>query len=405
MGAPRALAERIADALDPFRRPQFTVGNRVELLASADRYFPRLHAAIGAACHSISLETYILADDATGHALVAALRAAARRGVAVRVLVDGFGGGEFARRLAQEFPAFGAQLLIYRPERWWWPQRRLLRRLHRKIAVVDDRIAFVGGINVDDSPVRDELNGEAIGPRLDFAVECEGPVVAGIVFALRRLWWAVAVAHHRAEPRPRRPTPAAALPGGVRAALVLRDNLRHRHSIERSYLAALRASRRQVLVACAYFQPGQRFRRALLAAARRGVRITLLLQGRVEYRLQHHAQRALYGQLLAAGIEIHEYRRSYLHAKVAVIDDDWGTVGSSNIDPLSLLLAREANVVVRDRAFCDGLRGAIETAMREESQPLDAAAFARRSWSARVVDWLAFGVVQAATTLLARRNY
>jgi cardiolipin synthase len=406
MGAPRAIAERIADTLDPFRRPYFTEGNRIGLLASAASYFPRLHAAIAGAQHSICLETYILADDATGHALIEALDAAARRGVAVRVLVDGFGGGDFARRLALRFPGFGGQLRIYRPERWWRPQRRLFRRLHRKIAIVDDRIAFVGGINVDDSPKRDELTGEPIGPRLDFAVECEGPIVAGIAYAQRRLWWAVAVADwgDGSEPRPRRVPLGPPLPGGVRAALVLRDNLRHRRSIERSYLGAIRSAQRQILFACAYFQPGQRFRRALLAAARRGVRITLLLQGRVEYRLQHYAQRALYGQLLAAGIEIHEYRLSYLHAKVAVVDDDWATVGSSNIDPLSLLLAREANVVVRDREFCNQLRGVIEAAIRDDSQPLRADAFARRSWPGRIIDWMAFGAMRAATAFLARSN-
>jgi len=407
MGAPRAIAERIADTLDPFRRPHYTDGNRIVLLASAQQYFPRLHAAIAGAARSIWLETYILADDATGRALLEALRAAARRGVAVRVLVDGFGGGEFARRLAQEFPALGAQLRIYRPERWWRPERRLFRRLHRKIAVVDDRIAFVGGINVDDGPAHDELTGEPIGPRLDFAVECQGPIVAVIAFAVRRLWWSVGVKGlpDLAEQPPRRLPAGAPFADGVRAAVILRDNLRHRRSIEHSYLAAVRAAREHIVIACAYFQPGQRFRRALVAAARRGVRVTLLLQGRVEYRLQHYAQRALYGQLLAAGMEIHEYRLSYLHAKVAVIDREWATVGSSNIDPLSLLLAREANVVVRDRAFSDQLRGNIEAAIRDDSRLLMAADYARRSALTRVIDWVAYGAMRAATTVLARSRY
>jgi len=407
MGVPPAIAERIADALDPFRRPQYTDGNRVALLASAQDFFPRLHAAIATARQSIWIETYILADDATGHALVDALRLAAQRGVAVRVLVDGFGSGEYARRLAQQFPEFGASLRIYRPERWWRPERRLFRRLHRKIAVVDDRIAFVGGINVDDSPARDELTGEDIGPRLDFAVACEGPVVAAIAFAVRRLWWGVSVASLAdvGEPPPRRSPPPAPLPGGVRAALILRDNLRHRRSIEHSYLAAVRSATGRILIACAYFQPGHRFRRALVAAARRGVRVTLLLQGRVEYRLQHYAQRALYGQLLAAGMEIHEYRRSYLHAKVAVVDDGWATVGSSNIDPLSLLLAREANVVVRDRAFCEQLRGHIDAAIAGDSRRLLPDDYARRGALARAADWLAYGIMRLATATLARSRY
>jgi cardiolipin synthase len=407
MGAPRAIAERIADTLDPFRRPHYSDGNRIALLASAQQYFPRLHAAIAGAQRCVWLETYILADDATGAAVLDALRGAAQRGVDVRVLVDGFGGGEFVRRLKLRFPEFGAQLRIYRPERWWRPARRLFHRLHRKIAVIDDRIAFVGGMNVDDSPAHDELTGEPIGPRLDFAVECQGPIVADIAFAVRRLWWSVAVAalSDRTEPLPRRVPRAAPFPDGVRAAIILRDNLRHRRSIEHSYLGAVRAARRQIVIASAYFQPGQRFRRALVAAARRGVRVTLLLQGRVEYRLQHYAQRALYGQLLAAGMEIHEYRRSYLHAKVAVIDQDWATVGSSNIDPLSLLLAREANVVVRDSAFCDQLRGDIEAAIRDDSQPLQAADYARRSVLTRAIDWIAYGAMRVATAVLARRSY
>jgi cardiolipin synthase len=407
MGGPRAIAERIADTLDPFRRPQFTGGNRVELLASGPVFIARLLAAIDGASRSVSLETYILADDATGAAVLAALVAAARRGVDVRVLVDGFGSGAFARRLAERLPAAGAQLRIFRPERWWRPQRRLFRRLHRKIAIVDEQQAFVGGINIEDSPARDERTGEAIAPRLDFAVQCQGPIVAAIVSAHRRLWWAVGVRSWddiAARP-PRRVAAGAALAGGVEAALVLRDNLRHRHAIERSYLRGIGAARRRIVIACAYFHPGQRMRRALLAAARRGVDVTLLLQGRVEYRLQHFAQRALYGQLLAAGIRIQEYRSSYLHAKVAVIDSAWATVGSSNIDPLSLLLAREANVVVRDPRFCELLHAQLAAAIGAGARPLHAPDFARRSALARAADWLAYGLLRALTAFVARSNY
>jgi cardiolipin synthase len=299
------------------------------------------------------------------------------------------------------------QLRIYRPERWWWrPRRRLLRRLHRKIVVVDDQVAFVGGININEEPRVDEFTGEPVGPRFDMAVRCEGPIVAAIAHAVRRLWWAVGLANSGdlSEPVPDRLRAAPMQPDGVPAALVLRDNLRHRHSIERAYLASIRLARRQVLLASAYFLPGRRFRRALMRAARRGVRIRLLLQGRVEYRLQHHAQRALYGQLLGAGIEIYEYQLSYLHAKVAVIDEDWATVGSSNIDPVSLLLAREANIVVRDRTFARELGGLIEAAMSAQARQLRAGDYARRSWPQRVTDWIAYGVVRVATVLLARGN-
>jgi cardiolipin synthase len=164
---------------------------------------------------------------------------------------------------------------------------------------------------------------------------------------------------------------------GLRAGLLLRDNLVHRRSIERAYLKAIGSAKREVLIANAYFFPGRRFRRALIEAMRRGVPVRLLLQGRIEYTLPHLATQAMYPPLLAAGIEIVEYHRSFLHAKVAVIDD-WATVGSSNIDPFSLLLAREANVVVFDAGFAAELRGQLRVAMAEGGKPIEREQLARR---------------------------
>jgi cardiolipin synthase len=192
----------------------------------------------------------------------------------------------------------------------------------------------------------------------------------------------------------------------VPASLLLRDNLRNRRAIERAYLQALESARERVVIANAYFLPGRRFRAALLATAGRGVRVQLLLQGQPEYALQFHAQRALYGQLLAGGIEIDEYVASYLHAKVAVADGRWATVGSSNIDPYSLLLAREANVVVHDAGFARQLGAVLDEAIEQSSQRLALADYASRGWLARARDWLAYFVVRAATVVLARgRDY
>jgi cardiolipin synthase len=192
----------------------------------------------------------------------------------------------------------------------------------------------------------------------------------------------------------------------VRAALVLRDNLRHRHSIERAYRAALRTARREVVVACAYFLPGKRMRRALLDAAARGARVHLLLQGRADHRIQHFAQRSLYGQLLAGGVAISEYQASFLHAKVAVVDAHWATVGSSNIDPFSLLLAREANLVVRDADFCRDLGQRLAQASAAGAVAVDPLRYARRPPWERARDWLAYAFVRAATLVLANvRDY
>jgi cardiolipin synthase len=383
---------------------QFTEGNRIRLLSTGQEYFPRLLAAIASARSSIHLETYLYGDDPIGRQVTEALVSAAGRGVGVRLIVDGFGGGEYIRRLAPHVQPLGVQVRIYRPERWWRLQRRLFRRLHRKLAVIDETLAFVGGINVISEPA------EEPGPRLDFAVACEGPIVAAITLSAERLWWTLSLPrlNEPAVPFPRRLGLRARHPlaDGVQAALLLRDNLLHRRTIERAYTEALAAAQHDILIANAYFIPGRRFRGALMDAARRGVRVRLLLQGRVEHVVQFYAQHALYGQLLAAGVSIYQYTRSFLHAKAAVIDENWATVGSSNLDPYSLLMAREANVLVRDAAFSRALRVRLEQAIAAESVPFGPEDLLRRSRLTRVFDWIAFGITRAAIAVIARdRHY
>ena len=387
-------------------RPITYAGNRVRLLVNGEDFFPQLLAAIEAARRSIMLETYIFADDNIGARVAAALAAASGRGVAVRVLIDGYGGGDYARRLVRELGVQGVDARIYRPERWWRLERKLLRRLHRKIAVFDDALAFVGGINIIDDHNLPEGERGRLGPRFDFAVLCEGPIVAAVALACKRLWWTIAFVDPRRTsgrlPMMSMQPPLTAFPDGVAASLLLRDNLRHRRAIERAYMVAIERASDDILIASAYFLPGRRFRAALREAAARGVHVRLLLQGRVEYAIQHFGQRALYGQLLEAGIEIHEYEPSYLHAKVAVVDERWATVGSSNIDPYSLLLAREANVVVYDAAFCRQLRSVLEHAMAAGAVQVRVQDYERRSWLAKLRDWAAFGALRLATVVIAR---
>jgi cardiolipin synthase len=408
-GVPGArLPERIARLtrarFELPRRGQFTDGNRIRLLTTGKEYFPELLRAIGAARRSIHLETYLYEDDPIGRSVTEALVDAAGRGVRVRLIIDGFGGGDHARRLARELQPYGVQIRIYRSERWWRMQRRLFRRLHRKIAVIDETLAFVGGINIIAEPADEP------GPRLDFAVECEGPIVSPITLSAERLWWTLSLPRlsEPAVPFPRRLGLQTQQPvrGGVRAALLLRDNLLHRRTIERAYTEALATAQHDALIANAYFIPGRRFRTALLDAARRGVRVRLLLQGKNEHIVQFYAQHALYGQLVAGGVKIHLYTRSFLHAKAAVIDDDWATVGSSNLDPYSLLMAREANVLVRDAAFARALRARVEQAIAAESVQFGPEDLLRRSWPARIFDWIAFGITRAAIAIIARdRHY
>ncbi len=389
-------------------RPVEVGGHEVTLLEGGGQFFPALIEAVGLAQTEVFVETYIFEDDASGRAVAAALAAAASRGVTVRLAIDAFGTPHLTGEVGRTLREADVQIQFYRPDRArWFPSRRRLRRLHRKIAVIDGGTAFVGGINMLDD-YYDPNHGVLAEPRLDFAVRVRGPIVGKVHLAAHRMWWELSVlnqpirALREAESSWRAlvqklvsdPTRA----GSVRAMLVLRDNLRFRRAIERRYLRLIGRARREVLIANAYFFPGRRFRRALVAAARRGVRVRLLLQGRIEYRLPHFAAHALYDELLREGVEIFEYTRSFLHAKVAVIDDA-ATVGSSNIDPFSLLLAREANVFVNDRAFAVRLRERLDVAIGDGAVPVPLLRHQRRPWPLRLLNAISFVLLRIGVAL------
>jgi cardiolipin synthase len=308
-------------------------------------------------------------------------------------------------------PARGWRVLL--PKRW--------RRLHRKLCVVDGAVAFCGGINLLDDHY-DPNHGDLALPRLDFAVQVTGPLVTDVRDTMQRLWSRVQVLREAREfdlDGALRAVRGAARAGiehagsthatahRAVAALVLRDNLRYRRRIEGTYRIAIAQAKTEILIANAYFIPGVQLQRALLRAARRGVRITLLLQGRYEYFMQYHASRAVYGLMLRAGIEIIEYEASFLHAKVAVMDSTQGasmaTVGSSNLDPFSLLLAREANVFVRDEPFAAELRAHLLQAMATQGRRVEAADHQRRPLGTRLLSWVAYGLMRTALLITGKR--
>ena len=386
---------------DRQRQPRFrssapVTGNHVRLLQSGVEFFPALITAIDAAQTEIHLETYIFNADPCAETVRDALIRAAQRGVRVRLMIDGIGSRDFPAAWLKLLQAAGVSVLVYRPlVSGWRANPHSLRRLHRKLVVIDARIALIGGMNLIDDyvPIRYEA------PRLDFSVEVQGPLLARIHPSVRRLWWLVALSQlHTGEDKTRLES-AWPTDGNVRAAFVVRDNFAHRRDIERAYLAALALAREDILIANAYFFPGYRFRRLLKKAAARGVRVQLLVQGHTDHPFFQAAARALYRNLLTAGVAIYEYRVSELHAKVAVVDGYWATVGSSNIDPFSLLLAREANVVVEDAAFSRDLQQRLQQAINQ-SEALDPADWQRRGWARRTLSWLAYGGVRLMVGLV-----
>ena len=394
--------------------PEFLGGNQVELLQGGDELFPRMCQAINAAQREVWLATYIFHNDPAARTIQDALAVAAARGVAVHVVVDGFGSMATLPGLRSALQPSGVKLEVFRPlERWYaWLQPGQLRRLHQKLCVCDDTVAFVGGINLVDD--RHDLNhGWVDAPRLDFAIAVQGPLAASVLATARAMWarshlvraWREEV---RALSRSRRPVRASLkllgqLRGAgarpepdadvqpVHAAFIVRDNLRQRRAIEHSYVQAIRQARTRIDIAVPYFYPGRGFRRALTAAARRGVRVRLLLQGKIDYRIAAMAAWAVYDEMRARGVRIYEYTPAFLHAKVALVDDNWATVGSSNIDPLSLLLNLEANVVVRDAPFTAALAQRFEAALAVSQEVLGPPAHRGwRGWLMRAaVAWVA----------------
>ena len=361
---------------------QWVPGNDVRLVENGEEFFPRVFDCIANARHEVIIETFILFEDEVGLALQAALIDAAQRGVRVDLMVDGFGSHDLSDDYVLCLTRAGVKLRVFDPGirfRLLGQRLNMIRRMHRKIIVVDGELAFVGGINFSHDHLR------SFGPRgkQDYAVEVCGPVVAQIHrFVLRE----IALGQH--EPgwlrRRVREHETLAAPGRIRGSadvvFVSRDNRRHPEDIERHYREAIRSARHRIVIANAYFFPGYRLIKEMRHAARRGVDVRLILQGEPDMPIVKTAASMLYHHLLHAGVQIYEYCERPLHGKVALVDDAWSTVGSSNLDPLSLSLNLEANVIVRDWNFNRILAGRLDRLMRESCRKIDAADLTE--WSA-----------------------
>lgn len=371
----------------------FIGGNQIKLLRSGAEYFPALVLAIQNATHAIYLQTYIYELDDIGISIGNALKQAALRGVIVNVLLDGFGCKDLPKAYVKELVATGVQVMFYRQKiSPWTLKKNRLRRLHRKVVVIDGLVGFVGGINIID----DHNAPHKIPPRIDYAIRIEGALLPLITKNMYQLWRRISWMHLRRTSHlpapPKNKHHAFDTSNGIRAAFVVRDNVLHRRDIEDAYLDAINHAQSEIIIANAYFVPGRKFRKALVDAAKRGVKVKLLLQGKMEYFLMS-ATHAFYSAFLKNGIEIYEYRKSFMHSKVAVIDNYWATVGSSNIDPFSLLLAHEANVFIQDHAFATELRLDIESSMKNVHQ-ITPEAWVNRNIIQRCASWFAYGLVR-----------
>jgi cardiolipin synthase A/B len=385
------------------RPVEFTARNKVTLLHCGAEFFPALIAAIDAARYEIYLETYIFTLDQTGEEVKDALIRAARRGVTVKVITDWLGTGHRQSVLLNQVLHEGG--VNHRVFNAWF--KRGVTRTHRKMCVVDRQMAFLGGLNINYDGVSDDGFNEPLpAPRWDFAVKINGPLVASIHQEMQAHWHLLNGLHlkYRWERfRERRHHGLHKSSGPALAALVVRDNLRNRRTIQRTYLKALGGARKSALLANPYFAPGRKLREGLESAAKRGVKVTLLI-GVGQFRVQDAIAHSFYPKLLKSGVRVVEYRKTQLHGKVAVIDDEWATVGSSNWDGLSLLVNQEANVVVKDRVFAQALRKQIERAV-EEGVTVRLEDYANIPWYERAWYGTAYRIYKVLLRLITLGRY
>lgn len=381
----------------------YTAHNKLDLLECGQAFFPSAMNAIDAAHTEVRLETYIFSLDVAGAAFRDCLLRAAARGVKVYVVSDWLGsGGSVSTLLAREFAAGGVEFRSFNP---WF--RRGVARTHRKLCVVDRQVGFIGGINLNDDMVSDDYACTALpAPRWDFAVRVEGPLVAVMQHEVELQWERAGELKLKARWRRFKRARTQVMPHSdapVVAGLVVRDNLRNRRTIQRAYLQALAGAQSSALLANPYFAPGRKLRDALARAAQRGVNVTLLI-GVGQFRIQDAVAHSFYPKLLKAGVKIVEYRKTQLHAKVAVVDDDWATVGSSNYDGLSLFVNQEANIVVRDPCFSALLRGAIERGIAD-GVAVDPEAFLHIPWYQRRLYGAAYFLYQGLLRMITLGRY
>jgi len=386
------------------RVASYSHGNQLSLLHRGEQFFPALIDACESALVEIYIETYIFALDATGLRVKTALLNAARRGVAVQLIVDWLGtGDDTIEQLRAELEPAGVRVIVFNP----WFKRGIVR-MHRKIAVIDQRIAFLGGLNINDDLIADDGSAAPLpAARWDFAVSMIGPLVQAI-------YAEVLAQRERLGHRPLR-TRLQSIRAYVsnrqswravevaEAAFVVRDNLRNRQAIQRALLQALGRARSSALLVTPYFAPGRKLRKAMIHAAQRGVEVVLLI-GVGQFVMQDAVAQSFYPRLVRAGVTIAEYRHTQLHGKLAVIDGEWATVGSSNFDGLSLFVNHEANIVVRDSAFAASLQQMIRTAVAE-GVVITAADVAQLSLPRRVWNRFAYGLYRLVLQVLTLGSY
>lgn len=375
---PAPLPEPATDLAYAYEPEALCDGHRITPLVDGDRAFPAMLEAITGAQHHVHLEMYLLRHDAIGNLFRDALVERARAGVEVRVIVDAVGSIGLSMGFIGDLRDAGVDFLEYRPLVRWRNWGRWARRDHRKIVTVDGRVAFAGGLNIGIEYAPRDMGGAAWR---DTNVQVEGPIVADLELLFWTTW-------HNQGGRPYS-LPAGASPDrgpeGALASVVGNAFRKQRTGIRRSYLHAIHNARELVYIANAYFVPDPGVRRALIRAVRRGVDVRVIVPQRSDLLSVQYAGERTYSRLLRAGVGIYQWLGSHMHAKTAVVDGIWSTVGSYNLDYVSLFQNLEVNVQVIDRDFGARMQRIFETDF-ERCRALEYESWKKRPWWQKLLE-------------------
>ncbi|MBU2886268.1 cardiolipin synthase ClsB [Gilvimarinus agarilyticus] len=373
------------------RQGAFVEGNSIHLMENGEKFFPQLIRRIKHAKCEVFLETFILENDRIGRAIKRAILLARKRGAWVSLTVDSWGSHYLDPEFIEELTAAGVVFQIYDPQPSWYKGRpKLFRRLHRKLVCVDGKYAMIGGINY----CNDHMVTSGPGAKQDYAVELQGPIIASI----RQLCKSYVRDARDERLKEVEVWPPERQDRGHKISFISRDNRHNRRRIEKAYLTAIAQAKTRIWIANAYFFPSYRFVRALIKAQQRGVDVRLVIQGDPDIPFSLSVARALYDLILRNKIKLYEFRERPLHAKIAVVDDHWSTIGSSNLDPLSLAFNLEANILVKSKEFNKELARKIDNLV-SRSVPIEQSWVKHRRWYWLVKDFFTFHVLRWFPTI------
>jgi cardiolipin synthase len=380
-----AIVVSLPRELAPYARTQqrWRPGCEVTVLRDGAATYPAMLAALAAAQHSISLETYILAADQTGDRFKAVLIERARAGVKIRLIYDAVGSFGLSSSWLDDLRAAGCEVIGFNPIALWRRRFRLSHRDHRKVIVVDNHVAFTGGLNISDDYASVEDGG--VGWH-DMHCQVTGPIVFDLARMFRRTWIRAGGARYATLQRG-----ATAPPGDGSSFVRLLDNTlrRQRGTVRRAYLHVIRAARRSVLIQNAYFLPDRGLRRALGRAAKRGVDVRVVVPGHSDVRVIEWASMYVLRGLSRSGVKILRWRGPMMHAKTATVDTTWSTIGSYNFDAQSRFSNLEVTVEILDAETGQALAEEFERDVAN-CELFDEQTWRRLPWWRKALSWLSY---------------